>query len=72
MLLELPHEIGLAVVSAGFGYGSYRQVGIFQQLRRMDKTALYDVLSERYAEGFKIKTVEVCPAYLHILAHFLH
>ena len=72
MLFELPHKIGLAVVSAGLGYGSYRKVGVFQKLRRMDKTALYDVLSERNAECLEIQAVEVCPAYLHILAHFLH
>ena len=72
MLLELPHKIGLAVIAAGLSYGSDRQIGVFKELRRMDKTALDNVLSECNAEGFKINSMEVCPAYLHILAHFLH
>ena len=68
MKLELPHEIGFAVITAEFGDMSNGILGIHQHICGEYQSALYDVLTAGDAEGREIKAVKVGAAYAQPLA----
>ena len=68
MDLELPHEIGFAVIAAEFCDISNGILGIHQHICGEYQSALYDVLTAGDAEGGEIKAMEVGAAYAQPLA----
>ena len=71
MLLELPHEIGFAVIAALHSYLCYRHIRAFKQLCRIHQTALNDILPAGHSEGLEIEPVEIGMAYSHFTAYLI-